>query len=158
MEVIRKLGDRVEKEHDQYLRDSQRIEDRSAVGGVNGMNGVTSSGTVDFESLVAGGNATVKADNTANSNVGWDDDPWGSIFGNGDPQVKRFSVHHCFSFDRFYPVADNRKSCCICHFSPAATSTAYTKLQFASSAAGHNSGVKLNSTTSWAGSHTSYFQ
>ena len=33
MDVIKKLGERVEKEHDQYLRDSQRIEDRSAVNG-----------------------------------------------------------------------------------------------------------------------------
>ena len=55
MEVIRKLGDRVEKEHDQYLRDSQRIEDRSAISGANGTNGTSAGGTVDFESLVGGG-------------------------------------------------------------------------------------------------------
>ncbi|KAI0317305.1 hypothetical protein OF83DRAFT_1058941, partial [Amylostereum chailletii] len=80
MSVIRKLGDRVEKEHNQYLRDSQRIEDRSAIN-VNGTSGASSStGPVDFESLVGGTNAaTVKADTNFDGTTGWDDDVWGSI-------------------------------------------------------------------------------
>lgn len=80
MQVIKKLGDRVEKEHDQFLRDSQRLEDRSATS-VNGAAGAKSySGTVDFESLVGGANGTVKADTTTDGNKSWDDDVWGSIF------------------------------------------------------------------------------
>jgi SCY1-like protein 2 len=80
MAVIRKLGDRVEKEHNQFLRDSQRLEDRSATA-VDGAPGATSfGGTVDFESLVGRANgATVKAD-TVIDNPSWDDDVWGSIF------------------------------------------------------------------------------
>ncbi|KAF8163106.1 other/SCY1 protein kinase [Crassisporium funariophilum] len=81
MEVIRKLGQRVEKEHDQFLRDSQRLEDRSAtaVEGGAGINGVTSG--VDFESLVGRSNgATVKADTVMANNASSDDDVWGSIF------------------------------------------------------------------------------
>ena len=84
MEVIRKLGDRVEKEHDQYLRDSQRIEDRSATN-VNGIATPPMGGTVDFESLVGGGGAnTIKAD-TAVDSIGWEDDVWGSLL--NDSQV-----------------------------------------------------------------------
>jgi len=82
MEVIRKLGDRVEREHDQYLRDSQRIEDRSATA-VNGATGTsTMNGAVDFESLVTSGGvvATVKADTVIDSSKDWEDDVWGSIF------------------------------------------------------------------------------
>ncbi|KAI0703573.1 other/SCY1 protein kinase [Cytidiella melzeri] len=80
MDVIRKLGDRVEKEHDQFLRDSQRIEDRSATA-VNGTTAPTLGGAVDFESLVGGNAATIKADSVVDtSQQGWDDDVWGSIF------------------------------------------------------------------------------
>jgi SCY1-like protein 2 len=81
MSVIRKLSERVEKEHDQFLRDSQRLEDRSAtsVNGSSGSQHYTSS--VDFESLVSSANgASVKADTTIDSNKSWDDDIWGSIF------------------------------------------------------------------------------
>lgn len=81
MEVIRKLGDRVEKEHDQYLRDAQRIEDRSATA-ANGTASPAIGGTVDFASLVGGNAATVKADTVIDSNKSWDDDVWGSIFSN----------------------------------------------------------------------------
>ena len=78
MAVIRKLGDRVEKEHNQYLRDSQRLEDRSAIN-VTGLSSVSTT-TVSFESLVGGSNAaTVKADTVIDQTAGWDDDPWGSI-------------------------------------------------------------------------------
>ena len=79
MEVIRKLGQRVEKEHDQFLRDSQRLEDRSTVAmdGESGVNGNAVS--VDFESLVGKANGTtVKAD--AVMDASWDNDVWGSIF------------------------------------------------------------------------------
>jgi SCY1-like protein 2 len=80
MAVIRKLGDRVEEEHKQFLRDSQRLEDRSATT-VNGASGAQLAGSVDFASLVGRANgATVKADSgTDASNVSWDDDPWASI-------------------------------------------------------------------------------
>ncbi|PPQ63200.1 hypothetical protein CVT24_005745 [Panaeolus cyanescens] len=94
MQVIKKLGERVEKEHDQFLRDSQRLEDRSGTAptGTTGMNGAT---TVDFESLVGRSNgtgttgpstATVKADTVIDSNAGWEDDVWGSIFNESAPQ------------------------------------------------------------------------
>ncbi|KAF7338639.1 Protein kinase domain-containing protein ppk32 [Mycena venus] len=79
MAVIRKLGDRVEEEHRQFLRDSQRLEDRSAMA-VNGAGGAATTGSVDFASLVGRANgATVKADSSVEANVSWDDDPWASI-------------------------------------------------------------------------------
>ncbi|KAI0295520.1 kinase-like domain-containing protein [Russula brevipes] len=75
MAVIKKLGDRVEKEHNQFLRDSQRLEDRSATA-VNGAGGV------DFETLVGGaGTATIKADGELSGD--WEDDVWGSILSSG---------------------------------------------------------------------------
>jgi SCY1-like protein 2 len=89
MTVIRKLGDRVEKEHHQFLRDSQRIEDRSsaASNGSSVINGNTAErGPLDFESLVGGSGGAVKADTNATPN--WDDDPWGSILGsNADVRI-----------------------------------------------------------------------
>lgn len=88
MEVIKRLGDRVQKEHDQYLRDSQRIEDRSATA-VNGITTPNMGGTVDFESLVAGNAATVKADTVMDSSKNWDDDVWGSIFNNSEVRWHR---------------------------------------------------------------------
>ncbi|CCM03862.1 uncharacterized protein FIBRA_06012 [Fibroporia radiculosa] len=86
MEVIRKLGDRVEKEHDQYLRDSQRIEDRS-IASANGLTGDSNAGTMDFETLVSSNNggaviATVKADTVLDPSKNYEDDVWGSIFTN----------------------------------------------------------------------------
>jgi hypothetical protein len=82
MTVIRKLSDRVEKEHNQFLRDSQRIEDRSATT-TNGVNsGQTSRGGLDFETLVGGAGAgTIRADTELNLN--WEDDVWGSILSSG---------------------------------------------------------------------------
>ena len=83
MEVIRKLGQRVEKEHDQFLRDSQRLEDRSTIAtdSGSGTNGNTVS--VDFESLVGRANgATVKVDTVMDADTSWNDDVWGSIFNN----------------------------------------------------------------------------
>jgi len=92
MAVIKKLGDRVEKEHNQFLRDSHRIEDRSSIA----MNGVTTSqlgGSVDFASLVSGvEGATVKADTVMDGNTSWDDDVWGSILA-PNPEVNSFCLH-----------------------------------------------------------------
>ncbi|GAW00035.1 kinase-like protein [Lentinula edodes] len=93
MEVIRKLGDRVEKEHNQFLRDSQRLEDRSAVA-VDGAT-VTQSfvGSMDFESLVGGKNGAVQTNATGGSvgsaagKTSWDDDVWGSIFNDTSPST-----------------------------------------------------------------------
>ena len=79
MEVIQKLGQRVETEHDQFLRDSQRLEDRSTVA-MDGEPGVNRNAvSVDFESLVGKANGVaVKADTVMD--VSWDNDVWGSIF------------------------------------------------------------------------------
>jgi SCY1-like protein 2 len=77
MAVIKKLGDRVEKEHDQFLRDSQRIEDRSATA-TNGSLDLTTRGGMNFETLVGGAGAgSINADTELNGN--WEDDVWGSI-------------------------------------------------------------------------------
>ncbi|KAF8275226.1 kinase-like domain-containing protein [Lactarius quietus] len=86
MAVIRKLSDRVEKEHNQFLRDSQRIEDRSATA-TNGVNGgQTPRGGIDFATLVGGTAAgTIKADTELNLN--WEDDVWGSILSSGTEVV-----------------------------------------------------------------------
>lgn len=89
MEVIKKLGERVEKEHDQYLRDSQRIEDRSAIT-QNGAH-APKLGSVDFASLVGGAGGTTAATSTlptteANGNgadMSWEDDVWGSLLSSG---------------------------------------------------------------------------
>ncbi|KAI8998790.1 kinase-like protein [Trametes punicea] len=85
MEVIKKLGDRVEREHDQYLRDSQRLDDRSATT-VNGSASgtVATGGTVDFESLVASGTGTAAKTGTSGATTSsWEDDVWGSILTSG---------------------------------------------------------------------------
>ena len=92
MGVIRKLGDRVEKEHNQFLRDSQRIEDRSGVGEAGAFTGApgVGGGGVDFESLVGRANgATVKADSAIESKSWDDDDPWGSILAAAPPTEVR---------------------------------------------------------------------
>ncbi|KAJ7261397.1 kinase-like domain-containing protein [Mycena haematopus] len=78
MAVIRKLGDRVEEEHKQYLRDSQRLEDRSATA-ANGAAGIAPAGGVDFASLVGRANGATMKDSPVDANVSWDDDPWKSI-------------------------------------------------------------------------------
>jgi SCY1-like protein 2 len=86
MAVIKKLGDRVEKEHDQFLRDSQRIEDRSATAISGPMDGLTTRGGMDFETLVGGSGATsIKADTELNGN--WEDDVWGSILSGTEVRV-----------------------------------------------------------------------
>ncbi|KIY43669.1 kinase-like protein [Fistulina hepatica ATCC 64428] len=92
MEVIRKLGDRVEKEHQQFLRDSQRLEDRS-VTAVNGNASAPFDTSMDFESLVGRANGTTPlaaatngstlsptaTGSTSPAKPSWDDDVWGSI-------------------------------------------------------------------------------
>jgi SCY1-like protein 2 len=86
MGVIKKLGDRVEREHDQFLRDAQRLEDRSAIP-VSGAVSNPVAGEVNFENLVARGDGTtVKPDSVIDgSSKGWDeDDVWGSIFSNDE--------------------------------------------------------------------------
>ncbi|KIK63734.1 hypothetical protein GYMLUDRAFT_40801 [Collybiopsis luxurians FD-317 M1] len=87
MEVIRKLGERVETEHNQFLRDSQRLEDRSAITVGGGTMTQSFTGAVDFESLVGGRNGAVQVNATGGSlgsgagqTSSWDDDIWGSIF------------------------------------------------------------------------------
>ncbi|KAI0781099.1 kinase-like protein [Trametes elegans] len=84
MEVIKKLGDRVEREHDQYLRDSQRVDERSTAT-LNGRSSApVAGGAVDFESLVANGTGpAVKTHTTAESTKSWEDDVWGSILTSG---------------------------------------------------------------------------
>lgn len=84
MTVIQKLSQRVEKEHAQFLRDSQRLEDRSTTS-VSGSSGSQPyGGSVDFENLVGRANgASIKADTMIDGNKSWDNDIWGSIF-NGD--------------------------------------------------------------------------
>ena len=96
MEVIHKLGDRVEKEHEQYLRDAQRIEDKSATA-INGTMAPATTGPVDFESLVAGNSAnTVKADSVVDtSQQGWDDDVCGSIFSSQEVRYTTKVVTQC---------------------------------------------------------------
>jgi SCY1-like protein 2 len=78
MSVIKKLGDRVEKEHDQFLRDSQRLEDRSATAVNGSLDELTTRGGMNFETLVGGAGAgSINADTELNGN--WEDDVWGSI-------------------------------------------------------------------------------
>ena len=86
MAVIRKLGDRVEKEHNQFLRDSQRLEDRSAT--TNGVAPPTLNSSLNFESLVGRANTSaVKVEAIADNQNGWDDDVWGAILNDG-PEVR----------------------------------------------------------------------
>ncbi|CAE6475782.1 unnamed protein product [Rhizoctonia solani] len=91
MQVIKSLSERIEKEHAQHLRDSQRVEDRSAIALNNSVS--TTVASVDFHSLVSGGRSPSAAPGTitpiANgSNTptpapttgnGWDDDMWESM-------------------------------------------------------------------------------
>ncbi|KAJ3572805.1 hypothetical protein NP233_g2841 [Leucocoprinus birnbaumii] len=86
MSVIKKLGERVEREHNQFLRDAQRLEDRSATA-VNGSTGAPPPVAVDFESLVggAGTGGSIKAQGTGNNTASWDDDAWSSIFNDTTP-------------------------------------------------------------------------
>lgn len=84
MAVIKKLGERVEKEHDQFLRDSQRMEDRSGMA-PNDANGTVPTQGIDFESLIGRANAprsllnsTSISTDTADEGAAWED-VWGSL-------------------------------------------------------------------------------
>lgn len=84
MSVIKTLSDRVQREHHQFLRDAQRIEDKSALQPNGSPLPSTNAGPVSFESLVANANgATVKADTVPQGETNWDDDVWGSILAPG---------------------------------------------------------------------------
>ncbi|KAF9001944.1 kinase-like domain-containing protein [Cyathus striatus] len=88
MTAIKRLGERVEKEHDQYLRDSQRVDFESLVGRANG--------------------TTVKPDTVVSNTVSWDDDVWGNIFNSSDgsntnPQVASLDLTS-------YPLSPNDRS------------------------------------------------
>ena len=97
--MIKTLGERAEREHSQYLRDSQRIEDRSSGFDVASSNGVPKlGGTVDFQTLVAGpvmsmasssglGTSTTTGVNGATKPTSWEDDMWGSILDGSDVSV-----------------------------------------------------------------------
>lgn len=64
--VIRGLGERVEREHSQYLRDSQRNADRAA--SIDGGNPLPQlGGTVDFKSLVSSTNKSQVSDRSAHA-------------------------------------------------------------------------------------------
>ncbi|KLO10413.1 kinase-like protein [Schizopora paradoxa] len=88
MAVIKKLSDRVEREHLQHLRDSHRIEDKSAIASGGGaLNGLSApSSAMDFQSLVAGANTTaVKPDAVFENGKDWQDDVWGSLLNSDVP-------------------------------------------------------------------------
>lgn len=89
--VIRSLTDRVEKEHAQHLRDSQRLEDRSALTTNGSPSGFVDTGPTDFATLVGGGGSkpsgvitpTLNGTVGATGSTSLEDDIWGSILGNG---------------------------------------------------------------------------
>ena len=96
MAVIKKLGDRVQREHDQFLRDSQRTEDRSAFA-TNEAATPNFGEAVSFENLVGRADgASVKPDTVIDGNKGWDDDdPWASIFSSAEVSI-------CSHFSRLF--------------------------------------------------------
>ncbi|KAG8934229.1 hypothetical protein FRC01_004309 [Tulasnella sp. 417] len=104
MQVIKVLGDRIEREHSQYLRDSQRVEDKSAVATPNGIPSFT-AGPVDFESLVGGGKSPgPSAASMPAANGGalapaksWEDDVWGSILNGNESPNPGSSARNSFS-------------------------------------------------------------
>lgn len=87
MHVIRALGERVEREHSQHLRDAQRIEDRSGMSTSAGGTPTpfASHAPADFETLVGGGAARATAAGAGAgaaapaSQSSLEDDIWGSI-------------------------------------------------------------------------------
>lgn len=136
MGVIRKLGDRVEKEHNQFLRDSQRLEDRSvaADGGFSGAPAV--AGGVDFESLVGGANGAVKADSVIESK-NWDDDVWGSIF-TAAPEVSVQVSHVCILLMHF--LAGSESANHVTYYDPTASNALGT---FVAQASEPNSPISI---------------
>ena len=86
MAVIHKLGDRVEKEHNQFLRGSRQLGDRSAT--TNGVASPTLNSSLNCESLEGRANASaVKVEAMTDNQNGWDDDVWGAILNDG-PEVR----------------------------------------------------------------------
>lgn len=85
MSVIQKLGQRVEKEHTQYLRDHQRLDERSTMSPTPSMTPDLAQ-NISFEQLVhrkeakSGGNPTSPS---------WDDDVWGNILGDSKQETAR---------------------------------------------------------------------
>ncbi|KZT56720.1 hypothetical protein CALCODRAFT_453963 [Calocera cornea HHB12733] len=87
MKVIRSLGDRVEREQSQHLREHQRIEQQTSGGRSAGQPSFGTNGEMDFEDLVAGGSVSHPAitvngnGSTQPSTASWEEvDPWDSIF------------------------------------------------------------------------------
>ncbi|KZO99308.1 kinase-like protein [Calocera viscosa TUFC12733] len=87
MKVIRLLGDRVEREQSQHLREHQRIEQQTSGGTSIGQPSFGTNGELNFEDLVAGGASSKPAiavngaTSTQHSTASWDEvDPWDSIF------------------------------------------------------------------------------
>lgn len=84
MSAIQKLGQRVEKEHKQFLRDHQRLDDRPSMSPGPSMTPDFAT-SVSFEQLVK---RTEGRDSGDAVNPSWDNDYlWGSISGNTQPQV-----------------------------------------------------------------------
>lgn len=111
MNVVKKLGERVEREHNQFLRDAQRIEDRSA-NAINGSTGAAPPVAVDFESLVGRPGTSGSAKTQSTENASWDDDVWSSIFNNA---VRFFPVMASGEFltsrIAFYTCSKSGSSC-----------------------------------------------
>lgn len=84
MTVIRKLSDRVENEHSQFLRDSQRLEDRSATAPDFMLNSDTG---INFESLVGRVGDPHATTNGNDNSTSWEDSIWGAIL-NGGAEVR----------------------------------------------------------------------
>ncbi len=88
MDVIKKLGDRVEKEHTQFLRDHQRIDDRMSTQ--NEASQISLPAPLpSFENLVSRGSAARNVQSGGSSTNSWDDDIWGTIL-SSRTEVKRF--------------------------------------------------------------------
>ena len=96
--VIKTLGKWIERGHSQYLRDSQRNEDRSSGFDINGSsNGVPKlGGTVDSKTLVVGpamtslsglGASTMTGVHGLAKSTSWEGDVWGSVMAGSDMSV-----------------------------------------------------------------------
>ncbi|KAL0567575.1 Protein kinase domain-containing protein ppk32 [Marasmius crinis-equi] len=124
MSTIRKLSEHVEKEHTQFLRDSQRLEDRSALGNDGGVNVTSFSGTVDFESLVGKAASTGPQQNGVAGGqpaqpvkASWDDDVWGSIL--NEASTYRSARHNAYL--QFKPTDTRQQPLYTCGNSPVNT-------------------------------------
>jgi len=78
------LGDRVEREHGQHLRDHRRIEQQTSSS--TSQTAVNADGELNFEELVVGNGANkppfaVNGSSNAPRSTPWEEaDPWDSIF------------------------------------------------------------------------------